>query len=132
MPSGRGHLGCLASLAREFAGLVDRVVSRMRQPKGDLERWRHSLLGHTRRETVLLLGPPQAAAGSSDARLAYPATFWQAATWYYIVDKTRKLAIAVTFVTDRAALAQWITVPGGSVPAASVEVDDEVEAPARS
>ena len=69
---------------------------------GGLSTLRRSIFGYNKREVAETLGPPRAAAMVGSAPLAQPSPrFWNADTWYYPFDPTRRSAVAVQFRRGR-------------------------------
>jgi hypothetical protein len=108
------------------AGLIEGLVSGLtdRRPISPLRRsslgggpfpeLRAALLGRHRRQIMRALGAPPTASvgfGVSVVTGGVPLTFWHAPTWYYPFDTSRRQAIAIRFVGDRAQDVDFIGSP---------------------
>ena len=61
---------------------------------------REALVGKSRADVVVTLGPPPATS-SYDAQKQTSRHYWHAQTWYYPLDLDRRQAVAITFQEDR-------------------------------
>jgi hypothetical protein len=72
---------------------------------GGLASLRRSIVGYNKREVAETLGPPPAAAmgvgGATPLAQQQSPQFWNADTWYYPFDPTRRSAVAVQFRRGR-------------------------------
>jgi len=59
-----------------------------------------ALLGQSRADVVVTLGPPPATS-SDDNRKPTSRHYWHAQTWYYPLDLDRRQAVAISFHDDR-------------------------------
>ena len=91
----------LMNHAPAVTGGVRRLLARPKRSAADpsLEPLRAKVLGRSKHEVMTAFGPPPAA------------TAGQRPTWYYPVSNTDKLAMAVSFVDDRAVAVEFLT-PG--------------------
>jgi hypothetical protein len=71
-----------------------------REPGGDLDALRASVLGQGKRRVTALFGPPPAATSAPTD------------TWYYPVATAERTAMAISFEDDRAARVEFFRSPG--------------------
>jgi hypothetical protein len=98
------------------SGLVDggQSIRRTAIAEGPFADLRAALLGRNRHQIMRALGAPPTASvgfGVSVVTGGAPLTFWQAPTWYYPFDPSRRQAIAIRFVGDRAQGVDFIGAP---------------------
>src|SRR5258706_14945682 len=97
------------------SGLVDGgSISRPAISGGPFAELRAALLGRNRRQIMRALGAPPTASvgfGVSVVTGGAPLTFWHAPMWYYPFDSSRRQAIAIRFVGDRAQGVDFIGAP---------------------
>jgi len=59
---------------------------------------KHALVGKSRADVVVTLGPPPATSSNESPASRH---YWHAQTWYYPLDLDRRQAVAITFQEDR-------------------------------
>ncbi len=118
-------LAYTAGLVGGFVGMVmgvsplgrwGQLVSprrRMRRRRGAFRGLCAAIFGSSKKEVAGVLGPPPAAAVgfAAPAPGAIDPPYWEANTWYYPFDPTRRAAIAVLFDNDRVIRVELIASP---------------------
>ncbi|MCC6421945.1 MAG: hypothetical protein IT447_00520 [Phycisphaerales bacterium] len=98
--------------------LADHAVNRLRRLRRDLDRgippgrWSHAILGSTMRAVSVAWGPPLiTTAPQRDATAMTVPAYFTADTWYYPINPTRRLGMAIHFARGIARRVQVIRSP---------------------
>jgi hypothetical protein len=89
------------------------------------ESIRGSVLGRGKSAIAAVYGPPRTAAAGRTVQAKSKANFWKADTWYYPLDATTHMAMAVRFENGIARHVEFFQAPGiaGGEGAAQSHVD---------
>jgi hypothetical protein len=113
-------IGVISALTRTVcwtAGMVEGAIDALKRAIGgqhafgnlnDPTPLRVALLGRHRRHIVRVFGTPPAACVGQ--RGVDAGEYWEATTWYYPFDESRREAIAIRFENDRARKVEFIRV----------------------
>jgi hypothetical protein len=90
-----------------------RIAKARRAGGGSFSALKNAIIGTSKEAVAGVFGPPRTAAMNSPA----PAIasdrpqYWNADTWYYLLDRRNKLGVAIEFIEGRAAKVDHIENP---------------------